>query len=156
MARGSTYACISRDHVESSLPAAAYSAIWFDPRTGESCNPEPVSRAASTVMKSQIAQIGCYSRSREQLIESASEPRDREPSRVELRSKRLESCAHTPSVKARNWFRSDAQDCLGDLVVRPYDLVITLGRTRAWTPARQPVWRPALHSSHYRIMRSWY
>jgi hypothetical protein len=37
-----------------------------------------------------------------------------------------------------------------------YDLVIANGRTRAWTLARQPVWRPALHSSDYIITRSWY
>jgi hypothetical protein len=37
-----------------------------------------------------------------------------------------------------------------------YDLVIANGRMRAWTPARQPVWRPALHSGDYIITRSWY
>ena len=44
-----------------------------------------------------------------------------------------------------------------------YALVIAPGQARAWTPARQPVWRPALHSGNwalhsgnYQIMRSWY
>jgi hypothetical protein len=41
-------------------------------------------------------------------------------------------------------------------VSRPYDLLITLGPARAWTPALQPVWRPALHSGDTTIIRSRY
>jgi hypothetical protein len=40
------------------------------------------------------------------------------------------------------------------LVSRPCDLVIAPEQVRTWTPARQPVWRPALHSRHYIIKRS--
>jgi hypothetical protein len=44
----------------------------------------------------------------------------------------------------------------GRLVSRPYDLLITLGPARAWTPALQLVWRPALHSGDTTIIRSRY
>jgi hypothetical protein len=40
------------------------------------------------------------------------------------------------------------------LVPRPCDLVIAPEQVRTWTPARQPVWRPVLHSRHYIIKRS--
>ena len=42
------------------------------------------------------------------------------------------------------------------LLFRPYDLVAVLGEVRAWTPTRQPVWRPALQFWPYKIMRSRY
>jgi len=38
----------------------------------------------------------------------------------------------------------------GRPVFRLYGLVIASGQARAWTPARQPVWRPALHSGNYK------
>ena len=38
--------------------------------------------------------------------------------------------------------------------LRPRDLVMIPCEMRAWTPARQPVWRPALQSVHYTITRS--
>ncbi len=62
------------------------------------------------------------------------------------------SCLHSRSPSFIMGCR-DIILCKGWLVLRLRGLVILFERVRAWTPARQPVWRPALHPKDYEITR---
>jgi hypothetical protein len=68
---------------------------------------------------------------------------------------RLQGCARVQGragrVAGEPWEEKSKQ-----LVFRLRDLVMAHWQVRAWTPARQPVWRPALHFCRYRITRSQY